>query len=315
MASDSGEEERFDIALASLGLLRLLRPFPASAFTARGPSNRAWACSLLTLAQLAALWATDETLACSEAEEEVIAGNVISLRILIEEMLPVLSHVASLTNPATDTGASAEDGRSSIGGTAGSLTGSLGFERATGSQDSQQGNLPKSSGHNGVCDPWDRNCLLPADSTLHLLMAAGHLIATSVRLAEIPNHYTVLAGGLQYIGSDTWTLADDSSDGIVAALDAVLSLTHALVMKGAWWREAKAHYPLLLVETLHTIAKVVPSSCQRCHLLYWQHTSGCTAERTGLICICSMHRVGCAARVCLAPACRAWRYCCKQQQG
>jgi hypothetical protein len=69
-------------------------------------------------------------------------------------------------------------------------------------------------------------------------------------------HYTVLAGGLQYLGSNTLRLSEGGSDDIVAALDAVLSLARELVMKGAWWQEAKAHHPVLLIETLYMVTKV-----------------------------------------------------------
>jgi hypothetical protein len=279
MATHAGEVVQLEAAHTSLGLMRLLRPAPASAFAAGGPDNRAWACSLLTLAQLAAQWAFHEFIYRGDAEEGVIAGNAISLRILIEEMLPALSHVASLTQPASDFGAQAEGGMSSIGGGVASLPASLGIASATGNQDPDQGDArkpaPNSSGSNSSCDPWNSTLLYPADSTLHLLMAACHLVATSVHLAcKSPNHYTVLAGGLQFMGSDTLHLAEDSSNGIVAALDAVLSLAHALVIKGAWWQEAKAHYPLLLIEALHAVAKVVEHSGYGSHLLHSQYWVG-----------------------------------------
>jgi hypothetical protein len=213
---------------------------------------------LLALAQLAAHWASIEILACSEAEEGVIAGNVISLRILTEEMLPVLSHAASLTAPASDTSTLAEGSTSSVGDAASSLTDSLGLASATVKQDPEQGDshTPGTS-RVGSDDIGGRAPLFPADSTLQLLMAAGHLLAyTTLKASESDIHYTVLAGGLQYIGSNTLTLPANSSNAIAAALDAVLSLTRTLVTKGAWWQEAKAHHPLLLVETLSILAKV-----------------------------------------------------------
>jgi hypothetical protein len=254
MATHSGVEEELQVADTLLGLVCLLRPAPASAFTAGAPGNRAWACSLRTLAQLAALWAACEALDQSDAEEEVVAGNAISLRILIEEMLPVLSHVASLTQPASHT---AEKGMSSVKSAAASLA-----VPTTCGQDPKLGGLPSPATSGNSSDPlsgtWDSGSLYPVDSTLQLLMAAADLTAASARLAfRSPSHYTVLAGGLQHIGSDRLTLTYHISDGIIAALDAVLSLARALVTKGAWWQEAKAHHPLLLIEALHTVAKVV----------------------------------------------------------
>jgi hypothetical protein len=205
-------------------------------------------------------------------EEGVVAGNTISLRILMEEMLPVLTHVASLIQPPLPTGPSAEGSTSSVGDVAGSVTDSLGVASATSKQVPQQGDAPKPAtsrvGSYDTCGPRNSQSLYPADSTLQLLIAAGFLLASTMLQANVSEiHYTVLAGGLQYIGSNTSTLPDNSSNAIAAALDAVLSLTHALVMKGAWWQEAKAHHPLLLVDTLRSIAKVVKQCGQGCHLL------------------------------------------------
>jgi hypothetical protein len=270
---------------------------------------------LLTLAQLAARWAASEVLYNEDAEREEVAGNVISLRILIEEMLPVLSHVASLMTPASHTSVAAEGSRSSSAGTVGSLACSRGVATTTGNQDfywePQQARLPRpaASGSNDTCNPCHSHALYLADSTLQLLMAAAYLTETSVRLAsKRPIHYTVLARGLRYMGSDTWHLADDSSDGIVAALDAVLSLAHALVMKGAWWQEAKAHYPLLLIEALLTVAQV-DQHFVRASPSQPQHCVGVQSLNTGLPSthpwVCCMH----------APACRAWLMCVTRQQG
>jgi hypothetical protein len=304
MATRPGVEEPKDIASTSLRLVRLLCPAPASSFTAGGPGIRAWSCSLLTVAQLAAQWADQEVVLCSSAEEKVILGNVISLRILIEQMQPVLCHVASLTRPVSHISAAAEDGVSSLGSAS-----------ATGRQDPQQGNLlnpaTSSVGSSGICEPRDCSSLYPADSTLQLLTAAGALAASAVRLASRnPVHYTVLAGGLQYIGRDTLRLTDGSSDDMLAALDAVLSLAHTLVVvKGTWWQKAKAHHPLLLVETLHMLAKVGSRFCQGVSpalppawsgLLYTAQLKSTGLLRSVVLVCCWSHIAWCVGRVCLA---------------
>jgi hypothetical protein len=42
----------------------------------------------------------------------------------------------------------------------------------------------------------------------------------------------------------------------VAAVSALLSLAHTLTNGSPWWQEAKATYPLLLIETLYNVAVV-----------------------------------------------------------
>jgi hypothetical protein len=45
-------------------------------------------------------------------------------------------------------------------------------------------------------------------------------------------------------------------DQLEAALDALLTLVHCLVVKGAWWQQAVEHRPLLLLQVLLTVSDV-----------------------------------------------------------
>jgi hypothetical protein len=80
------------------------------------------------------------------------------------------------------------------------------------------------------------------------------------------DHYTVLAKGLQYTSSnDAVQAQEESRDDVLEALDAVLVLATSLVAEGPWWKEAKAHHPVLLVDTLETIGVGLLHSALNCN--------------------------------------------------
>jgi hypothetical protein len=89
------------------------------------------------------------------------------------------------------------------------------------------------------------------ESTLLLLGASAHLLRHCVSFA---------IGSKDFYRSLSRSTAPATrtprQDDLVAALDAVLALAAHLISDGPWWQQAKAHYPLLLIETLSATAKV-----------------------------------------------------------
>jgi hypothetical protein len=89
------------------------------------------------------------------------------------------------------------------------------------------------------------------ESILLLLGASANLLCHSVSLA-IGNK-----GAYSTLSRSPHPAAPiPPQDDLVAALSAVLVLATHLISGGPWWQEAKAHHPLVLIETLSLTAKV-----------------------------------------------------------
>jgi hypothetical protein len=100
------------------------------------------------------------------------------------------------------------------------------------------------------------------ESLLVLLQASARVLANCVQVATASERaYSRLAQGWQQ-GSfpapcgmqaePAEVPAKQKLNDLVTALDAVLSLSAALVSGGPLWHEARAHHPLLLIDTLHS---------------------------------------------------------------
>jgi hypothetical protein len=91
-----------------------------------------------------------------------------------------------------------------------------------------------------------------------MLSAAVLLVMNCMRMIMMsPDHYPVLAKGLQRTSSnDAVEAQDEGRDDVLAALDATLLLTTSLVTEGPWWKEARAHHPILLIDALASIVLV-----------------------------------------------------------
>jgi hypothetical protein len=206
------------IAEALLFLLQLLRPTAYSASTLGSRQGRAWVLCLFNIARrLHALVDMDD------AEEPGARWNAISMRVLLEQMLPALQHAAGSEHRST------------------------------------LHSLPASGAGSGA--KADHH---PGYSALLLLEAAAHVL-NACFLAAQTSHAArmILSQGLQHAGSTqqgqpagSTPHSDDGGDDLETAVHAAQTLAAELVSGGAWWQEAKAHYPLLLIDTLHALVQV-----------------------------------------------------------
>jgi hypothetical protein len=101
----------------------------------------------------------------------------------------------------------------------------------------------------------------PADSVLLLLAASVQSLSRYMSLVNPQSSNN---------GSDP-TPGLIATSNLVHALEATLSLAHALVNNGSWWEEARANHPLLLARTLHAVATV------RKHHVFAFHNFCCTS--------------------------------------
>jgi hypothetical protein len=133
---------------------------------------------------------------------------------------------------------------------------------------------------------------LPAENTLLLLRAAVRIVDSCVTLAVSSEvACKVISQGMQHVGGSPDQVVEQArvlgnaaleenfdsgdsfyrpawdADDLGTALGAVTTLATALVSAGPWWEEARAHYPLLLIQTLHELIGVsclcfIPGSIQ-----------------------------------------------------
>jgi hypothetical protein len=114
----------------------------------------------------------------------------------------------------------------------------------------------------------------PTDSALLLLMGASSLLERCVAVGLVNTAARRIlssgarAGGVHNqgpsssgsAGSQAGLTAQSSgqaaSDDLKTALESLLSLAHLLTHEGPWWQEARAKYPLLLIETLFKVSVV-----------------------------------------------------------
>jgi hypothetical protein len=209
------------ISQVLLLLLQLLRPpaYPASVLSSR--QGRAWVLCLANLAhQLDTLAGTDQ------AVEQGPLWNAVGLRVLLEQVLPVLQHAAGPDHMTSHdhVPVSNED------------------------MDSETDPPPTPDGY----------------STLLLLGAAAQLLHACIPAATTSQAaHLILSKGLQHAGgtqqgqpAGSTAFADNGGDDLETASHAAQTLAAELVSGGAWWQEAKAHYPLLLIDALHAFIQV-----------------------------------------------------------
>jgi hypothetical protein len=209
------------IAEALLFLLQLLRPTAYSASTLSSRQGRAWVLCLSNIAHR-----LDVLLGEEEAEQPSSLWKAIGLRVLLEQIMPALQHAAGCDHSST-------------------------LDRwPADSEDSATKSDQEPSPH--------------GYSTLLLLGAAAHVLHVCLPAASIsPDAYMILSDGLQHASStqqgqpgEITALVDGGSDDLETAVHAAQTLAAELVSGGAWWQEAKAHYPLLLIDTLDVLIQV-----------------------------------------------------------
>jgi hypothetical protein len=97
-----------------------------------------------------------------------------------------------------------------------------------------------------------------------LLGAAAQLLTACIPAASTSHAaHLILSKGLQHAGgtqqgqpAGSTAIPHDGGDDLQTAVHAAQTLAAELVSGGAWWQEAKAHYPLPLIDTLHFLIKV-----------------------------------------------------------
>jgi hypothetical protein len=251
------------LVVACVSVVSMLRPASPPVFTAGDKHARSWALCLYALS----------VLHDPENRKGEERSNAVISRVLLEQMLPVLQHVASLeastpaVTPVVSSGKEAAAGAAPGHGA-----------RCTTCEASAIGK--ETDATPGAQVPVSRIiCNIPADNTLLLLKAVAYV--TGRAAAFVTGHECESAGtaqGLHHAGSSeasqhcSENFAEKDVDALITALDAVLRLASALVSGGPWWQEARTKHPLVLIETLYDLRAV----------------SG--ARASGLSCRHSVHR-------------------------
>jgi hypothetical protein len=288
---------------SALMSIKLLQPGVPSDLTADTTRFRAWSLSFMSLASMMddCFLPNPEDGAAQQQDE--IQGNAIALRILLDHIMPILREVAPVqqcgigTSSAARTSAGNQESSSfrdrdtscCTGSTSSSSSPYSGMPVPLAAESAHAAQGPSSSGSVAAGDGGGtRNTArtpalaqIPADIALSLLAAASGTVGHCWSEATSSEHaYRILSRGLQHVGanapqaagSDAGTVpsgqpspagALPEADDMVDTLDAVLSLTYSLISRGPWWQEAKAQYPLLLIDTLYMTYMVSMS----CHVL------------------------------------------------
>jgi hypothetical protein len=210
------EEVDMLIAQAQLFLLQLLRPTAYSASTLSSRQGRAWVLCLSNIAHR-----LDALLGEEEAEQSSPLWNGVGLRVLLEQILPALQHAAASGHRSTPDHSPASGG-----------------DRAA-----------KADYHPAP----------QAYSRLLLLGAAAQVLNACTSAASTSHAACmILSKGWTQQGppAGSAALLDDGDGDHVTGLKAAYALAAELVSGGAWWQEAKAHYPLLLIDTLNVVIQV-----------------------------------------------------------
>jgi hypothetical protein len=231
----------------------------------------------------------------TQQQQDGFPGDAVAIRMLLDHMMPVLTHVVAVQqggvgmSPAASTAAGRQDNSMSIASRDTSSCGCTADKTASMAADNtaeRQGPSSRASAAADAATAVSSTASstpppphIPADIALSLLAAASRTVGCCLYEATSSEHaYRILSRGLQHVdassrqadGSNTGAVssghppsagAPREADDMVGTMDAVLSLTCSLISRGAWWQEAKAKYPLLLIETLYTTYVV-----SKCHL-------------------------------------------------
>jgi hypothetical protein len=184
----------------------------------------------------------DVTFSKPAANSQQEVGGVLGLRVLLDEVLPVLTHTASYLYHHTSCGkrtketsgqpAPLQDSTAQPAGAPDALT-----ESHSSTSSSQISNPCTSSCAAPKVPP------MPVESIILLLGPSAQLLHHSISLAVgNKDAYSTLSGSLHPANST----CNFPQDDLVAALDAVLTLATHLISDGPWWQQAKAHHPVLL---------------------------------------------------------------------
>jgi hypothetical protein len=166
-----------------------------------------------------------------------------ALRVLLDEVLPVLTHAASYVCCVTSSAQETHD----------TLTQHAPLQQSTAQPgDMDPSAAPSVSGSNyKIIVPSAIAHILPVESTLLLLGASARLVRHCVPLAVVSKDTYSTLSRRPHPASPT-----PPQDDLVTALDALLALTCDLVNGGPWWQQAKSNHPLALIEALYDTSEV-----------------------------------------------------------
>jgi hypothetical protein len=172
----------------------------------------------------------------ADLDQESGKESASALRVLLDEVLPVLTHAASHRCCASSS------------------------SQKTADTPSQHVLLQDST-----CQPGVPSDTLPVESTLLLLEASARLLRFCIPLAVVnTDAYSTLSR------SPHPATHNPHQNDLVAALGAVLALASDLVSGGPWWQEARACHPLTLVDALYDTSLVRKTmACLAIHRLMW----------------------------------------------
>jgi hypothetical protein len=189
---------------------------------AASTASRGWAACLAILSHM-----VFQALPKPDLDQESGKESASALRVLLDEVLPVVTHATSHRCCASSSSQKTDD------------------------TPSQHALLQDST-----CQPGVASDTLPVESTLLLLGASARLLRFCVTLAAVnKDAYSTLSR------SPHPATRTPHQDDLVAALDAVLALASDLVSGGPWWQEARARHPLALVDALYDTSVVRENYC------------------------------------------------------
>jgi hypothetical protein len=183
---------------------------------------------------------------------------VSTFSILLNEVLPVLTHAASQLCWASSLAQGTHDTLSQHA----LLQASTTQPGAAVSVDLLAAQAASGSDHRSSVPPAVSHTL-PVESTLLLLRASANLLRLCVPLAVSNKDACSTLSRSSHLATHT-----PPKDDLVAALGAVLALASDLVSGGPWWQQAKAHHCLALIDALYDTSVVRGGLC----LLHWQIT-------------------------------------------
>jgi hypothetical protein len=269
--------------ISSVYLMRALQPASPEYFITERQQGNAWAQCLDTVIKLQF---RHEERGDQAMKQLCLKERPMAARVLLEQVLPVLQHVATLLLGSSNTGA-ANSGRALGSAPSRSTAAAATLDTARDASTPLHHAGGGSDRHHHSGHTASSACAIPVDSTLVLLQAASMVIRQCMMCTDSDRAYKIMSRGLECtsggapsgVGQGASSSGSSSSssrtagaaqhnsksavsDDLAALWDVFLSLTSVLVSGGPLWQEAKAKHPVLLIEALYSLCRVsVPYAC------------------------------------------------------
>jgi hypothetical protein len=238
---------------ASLSLMQVLQPRLPSACAADAVRGRAWATCLMSVASIMGHYAINRWQE-EPLEAERVTRDAIALRVLLDQVLPVLGSTATALG----------SGCSAVGSSGSSSSGGHGSDNSCGTASTTHLHLREDSAlmllaFSAALVP---HCITAAvhNSSANKILGLGLAPVSSTAAAgQVSGSQPSAAGARSTArpGTDSPTSGPvDARDDLAASFASVLSLVHTLTSGGLWWQSAKAKDPLLLIEAMRLTCRV-----------------------------------------------------------